>query len=224
MKFSKKDIAIFYIKKNKGVFYSKSLPSPVELSFPKDTIDNLEIVDKGKLSELIKSYLSTNDVKMTSIIILLDRGITFGEKIENTAPSLELAEVERFADIVPFHQVLSKTFKIKNESKIVAVNGDFCRELVNIFKEESINVIGVVPMSILEKVIPKLKKDFNIKIILGKMHLVKQYSMLYLPDQGIVITRTKPKFKSFQFILLAGIFVILLFILFLIAYLQFFKQ
>lgn len=224
MEFSKKDIAIFYVKKNKGVFYSKAFPSADELSFPKDTIDNLEVVDKEKLSELIKSYLSAADVKPTSIIILLDRSITFGEKIENTAASLELAEVERFADIVPFHQVLSKTFKINNESKIVAVNGDLCRELVNIFKEESINVIGVVPMAILEKVIPGLKKDFNIKKILGKVHLVKQYSMLYLPDQGIVITRTKPKFKSFQFVFLIGIFVILLFILFFIVYLQFFKK
>lgn len=214
MDFSKKQIAIFYLKKNKGILYVTNCKKPFVVEFRKDIIDNLEIIDKSKFEQLLSSVITKNELKPMNVFIILTHDITLEKELNNTPLSLQSAETEKFLDMVPFHQILTKTYNLNNKTIVVATNKDFCIDIINVFKENLFPAIGIIPLSILEEKFPLIKENFDDKFVLKKIENLNQYFFpLGLERQEKILTYKVPSLKNAQFIALIAIFVLLLIIL-----------
>lgn len=214
MDFSKKQTAIFYLEKNKGVLYITNSATPFVVQFQQEAIDNLEIVDKSKFDQLLASFIIKNELKPMSVFVILARDVTLEKELENIPLSLQSAETEKFLAMVPFHRILSKTYNFSNKIIIVAVNRDLCENIISVFQENLFPVIGVIPLSVLEEKFPQIKEKFDKKFIFKKIENLKQYFLpLGLEHQEKILTYNVPSLKNMQFIVLIGIFTLLLIIL-----------
>jgi hypothetical protein len=225
MKSSKKQTAIFYVKKDEGILYAKKLSSPLTVQFPKDVVYNLDVISKEKLQLIIQSFIRENTIKPSNIFFILDKNVTFEKDIEEDSIPKQREEIEKFLDIVPFEKILSRVFRVRGNAKVIVANQEFYEELVSAFEEEEFSINAITPFSMLEKIMSTSKKDFDAKIASGKIAMLKQYSLLDVPDnQEKRITYTKPQAKSTQFIFLVSTFAVLLVVLFVLIYTQVFMS
>jgi len=214
MDFSKKQIAIFYIEKDKGILYTTNSTMPFVVHFHKDVVNNLEVTDKSKLEQLFADYISKNELKPMNVFVVLSRDITLEKELKNVPLSLQSAETEKFLDMVLFHQILAKTYNFSNKTIIVTTNKDFCVNIIGAFSENLFPVIGVIPLSVLEEKFPQLTGKFDEKFVFKKIENLKRYFLpLGLEQYEKIITNSIPSFKNAQFIILLGVFVLLLVIL-----------
>lgn len=220
MNFSKKSLAIFYIEKNKGIFLTNSSSKSFEMNIPKNAFSHLEIVSTQNFQEFIHEFLQSNKIQPTNIFILLGKSITFEKDFLDMPTPERHIEINKFLDIVPFEETLSKVFKIRKKEKIIVANKNFCQELSNIFDVEGFTVSAITSISIILEIIPKLKEKFELSSLLSKTDMVKKYNLFSsLENQEKVYTNSIPSFfKNTRLVILVSIFVILLIILVIFTY------
>ncbi len=198
MNFSKKQIAVFKLERDKGTLYSNMLKNPLTFQFSEGVVNNLELVSREKLHKAIRLIVNENKIKPSKIAIVLDESVIFEEYIENPK-EFENVEIEKFLDTIPFRHLVSKTFKRDNKVRIIATNLALCEGIAEVFEEEGFFVTSLIPVSILYEVLPKTKKEFDVQRIFKKIDSLKQYSMLYFPEnQSKFITDTKSRFMSLR--------------------------
>lgn len=225
MENNKKNNLIFYIEKDKGLFYVNDHEEPFVVQFPKDIVNNLEIVDSTKLQQLLVHFIADKEIKPTSILIVLGPDIIFEKQFENMALSLQHIEEEKFLDLVPFHRILTKTFRMQNKAHIVATNRDLVEQVASVFQEESFLVVGVVVLSSLQKKLPEIKESADLPHILKKIDTFKNCNLLVnLQQQERIISYKVPSLKNPQFIALISVFVLLIAILGFQVYTQLLSQ
>lgn len=213
MDISKKQTAIFYIEKNKGILYTANLKTPFVVEFSKDEVNNLGVIDKSKFEQLISNFIIKNELKPMNIFVVLTRDVTFEKELKDIPLSLQTAETEKFLEMVLFDQILAKTYNFNNKTIIVAANKDLCENIISAFQENLFSVLGILPLSILEEKIPPNKKEYK-TFVLKKIENLKQYFLpLGLEHPEKTITYNVPSLKNLQFVILIGIFALLLIIL-----------
>src|SRR5260221_13724019 len=109
MNVSKKNISLFYIEKNKGIFLQTGV-KPLIFSFPEAVVNNLEIKDKSKFEQLIAHAIMQYEIKPTNILVVLSKEVLFEKELKDVPLSLQSSETEKFLDMVPLHHILTKTY------------------------------------------------------------------------------------------------------------------
>lgn len=219
---TKKQSGILYTEKNKAVLYVTGAQNPMVMQFPRDIVKHLEIVDETKFQQLIVHFLVRHELKPMNLLIVLGSDITFEKELDNTPLSLLHVEEEKFLDIVPFHQIITKTFRINGKAYIIASNRSFTDKLIDTLHEESFSVLGVVPFSMMHIKLPELKTHADLPQLLKKIDTFKHYNLhVELEQQERKITYNVPSLKHPQFIALISVFILLLVILVIQVYTQF---
>ena len=220
MDFSKNHIAIFFIDKNKGIFFTSSEPKGIEIDFPKDILSHLEIIDKSKLEDFIHKFLEKNNIKPSRLFIVLGADTTFEKDITGIS-SFELnSETQKFLDIIPFEETLSKTFKVQKEGKIYVANKSLCKELSEVFEKERFSIAAITPFSLLLEINPKLKQ--NLPFLLKKLGTIKQYSLLSSNNQSNQPFNAGSSLNTMVIILiLISIFLVLIIVLTVLLFTKF---
>lgn len=223
MNFSKKSEALFYIDKNKITFLTNVPKSkPFELDIPKNAFSHLEIVNTQKLKEFIQEFLKNKKIEPMNIYILLGKNTTFEKDLSDVPPAERHSDIQKFLDIVPFEEILSKEFKVQKKEKIISANKNFCQEIADIFNAEGFSVSAITSVSILEDAISKLKEKFELPPLFSKTDIIKKYALFSsLRNQEKVYTNSMPSFKNNRLVILISIFAVLLIILFIFAYNRF---
>lgn len=214
MDLSKKQIGIFLVSRQGGLLFLAGKDNPITITFPKNTVSHLEIIDRNSLEQVITTSITKEEIKHTTVYIVLDKDITFHKELKNIPFSLQSAEVERFIEMVPFHHILTKTYNFSNKTILVAANKDFCEGIVNAFVENQSLVGGIMPLVIFEEKLPQLQEHFDAKLAFKKIETLKQYflSADFEQQEGL-LTYTVPSLKNPQFIVLISIFILVLVIL-----------
>lgn len=183
------------------------------LKFPSDVVNNQEIVDIEKFSELFEDLFTQYEVANSHVLIVLSQGLTF-EKIlsENISPIDRNKEAKEFTDIVPFEEVLSHIYKLSKTEKIIAVNKKLCDDISEILKKLQFSVT-IIPLSIIQDVIVELTNNLDLKIILDRADSLKQYSLLSPEEIEFEKTTQSKKSDKTRLLILGGIFFVLLAIL-----------
>lgn len=177
MKFSKKKMAIFYIDKDQGSFFTNTFSKPKELNLPQDVFSHLEIINSQKLNKLIEEFLEINKIEPSELFILLGKNTTFERDFTNIPRTERSIEMQKFLDIVPFEETLNKVFKIQKKEKIVVANKQFCEEIIAAFKAKEFNIFSIVPQSIVFEVLPQLKGKLDLPLLLKKIESIKNYGL-----------------------------------------------
>src|SRR5204862_7293246 len=87
--------------------------------------------------------------------------------------------------------------------------------IVSFFEKKSFVVSGVVPLSILNLIVPELSKAINLQLINKKWDLIRQYSLLYIQESKKLVSRAKRGINT-RIALLISLFCFLLIILLLV--------
>lgn len=130
----------------------------LHLDFPSETITNLEIQDKTKLSESLTKFLSENSLKKQSVLIILSTEVFF-EKRFPESENLK-SEIDNFYSEIPFdpNKLAKKEIRVANETVAFATNHEIFSTPKDVLSEAGSKVWAVVPQTVL----PELENAQNL--------------------------------------------------------------
>lgn len=211
---------LLYIDANIAYLYGANVSDAVELdlSDPK-IIHDLEVVNQEQLEAKILSFVDTNKIIPSGILIVLSNTFTFDKDFNDSATPKLYEEIQSFLSTVPFEDTYSKTYQIGKSSKIIAVNKAFCDVFITEFEKLKFTFSGVVPLQIVQSIMPEFSEKVNLKLLYGKLDALKQYRIFTPEKEAVKETEKthKTTTKSKQPIILIGVFVFLLIILGVVA-------
>lgn len=154
---------VVYIQKDKFQLYSPYLASIVEFGFMPEIIRDLDIVNKGLLENLLKAFITKAKIPASNLIFVLADNTYFVKDflMQNPAPTPAQAKspqpqinmtmenlkeaADKYIEHVPYDNVVSKTFPMKNGLKVCAVNQDFYEAFKEAFEKIGFPVDLVIP-------------------------------------------------------------------------------
>lgn len=221
MDFSKSKLCVFYIENDKAFFCSNNVPTVLQVGLPLDIVNDMEVVNEEKLNTLIQTFIESNKIVPTDIIILLSPAFTFEKELEEL-PSDQLdKEIQKFLEFVPFENISSKVVKFEKKWKVVATSKELCELFKKAFEKQKFSVVGITPASILKETFAELSKNLDLHVVLDKVDAVKQYSFLTTEEKAeITSAKNKTTLRNQNLMILLGILGFLLTVLLIVIFLN----
>lgn len=170
------------IKKQKGALwldktglslYLENKPF-LRLNFPPEMINDLEIIDRLKLQNLIHSFVNQNNLSFLSLIVIITAEVLFEKDWNLPQTDTQLKEEEDFLDSIPFENILEHSWIKDNKKKLIATNQDLITTLEDCFEKENCNFMAVFPYSLFGAGV----RDESVKEIWKKLDNFKRDSLL----------------------------------------------
>ena len=226
MDFSEKQTIVCYIDKNKALFYQDADGSMLQMDFPPDIISDQEYTDGEKLEHLIEAFLETNKLEKGNIIFIYAPNVAIEKDFPDELAENKNEEIQKFIDMIPFEEVMSKIYKLNKKTKVVAINQEIYESIKSIFASKNFLILGIIPSTVLQETVAELSLNIDLAIIANKIYSLKQYSMVN--DGGLSNQNTKEKSglkkQNIRMYMLIIVFVILLFIFMILAITKLFPK
>ncbi len=192
---------IIFLDRKGFIIYQDTLSNVWQFPFSQELVQNLDVINKVELVNSIGSFIQTNKVIPSSVIIILADSVIFQKDITSLQKNQEVGlpseedktinkpqidfgnkeqqekEIKNFLDSVPFEEILAK---VVNNTRLVATNKDLLEGVVHSFKKIGCSVEAIVPAFMYQQYI-----DFSqglsqnvAKIILQQGDLLKLGNML----------------------------------------------
>jgi hypothetical protein len=215
---TKKQLGIFFIDVNKAYFYGSNTPSVLHVDIPTDTISFFDVVNKEKFYQIIQTLITTNKIQPVPLLILFSPSATYEKDPEGKTPEEVTTAISHFLEIVPHERVLSRTYKIQEKTKVVAVNKDMYEVIKHTFEKLGFTIVSVAALPLLQKTMPEIGTALNLELIANKFETVKQYSLITLEEinNPSKLNQQESEFTKpnrFRLFGLIGVFVVLIGIL-----------
>ncbi len=248
---------VIYLQKDKFQLYSPYLKSLVEYRFPPDIVRDLDVLNDDKLEEQIKILVTNNKIPPSNFIIVLADNAYFvkdfiippqsaqqpvksGQPVPTATPKTTIADlkpqIDMFIEHVPYENVVSKTFPLKNGIRVCAVNQDLYATIERAFEKLGFTIASVFPGMVLGGELSAKPMDMNlINTTIQKTPSLKQYDIktqaAFTPakkeeeesvdevQEELAQGKEPPKTNKKRLIGMIGILVILLVVL-VIVYMQ----
>ena len=219
MDFSEKQTIVCYIDKNKALFYQDMDGSILQMDFPPDIISDQELTGREKLEHLIESFLETNKLGKGNIIFIYSPDITIEKDFPDEPAGNKNEEIQKFIDMIPFEEVLSKIYKLDKKTKVVAINQEIYDSIKNIFVKKNFLVLGIIPSTVLAETVAELSMNIDLAFIANKIYSLRQYGMVNEGELSNQNTKEKSGLRkqNIRMYALIIVFAILLFILIILA-------
>lgn len=219
MDFSNKQTIVCYIDSNKILFYLGMTGTILQLDFPPEVLSYMDLLRKDKFEQLIEAFLQQNKLAGGSCIVIYSANSSFDKDFAENEAGKNDAEIQKFIDIVPFEDVLSKTYKLNKKTKVVAVNNRINESIRFVLERNKFLIHAIIPVSILQETFPELKTNIDLGFISSKADSIKQFSMISgsVTNNSLTVEK-KPesKEKNKKAYALGGVFGALLVILIII--------
>lgn len=219
MDFSQKQTIVCYIDKNKALFYQDVDGSMLKMDFPPDIISDQELSGREKFEYLIESFLETNKLGKGNIIFIYAPDIAIEKDFPDELAGNKNEEIQKFINMIPFEEVLSKIYKLNKKTKVVAINQEIYESIKNIFAKKNFSVLAIIPSTVLQETVAELSMNIDLAFIANKIYSLKQYSMVNAGELSNQNTKEKPslaKKQKVRMYFLLSVFAILLFVLIII--------
>lgn len=204
-----------YIDSNKILFYQETTGSILQLEFPPEVFSYLDLLSEDKFEQLIKLFLDQNKITGGNVILVYSPTSTFEKDFQELDDGKQDMEIQKFTDMVPFEDVLSKTYKLKKKVKVVAVNNRVYESIRSVLENSKFLIYAVIPGSILQENVPELAENIDLGFILNRIDSLKQYSMINRNAVSNQELEKKPEAKKTnkRIYALGGVFGVLFIIL-----------
>ena len=151
-------IAIVFLDKNGFDLYTPTQESLLRFTFPKDAVQDMEVMQTELFISSVTSFITTYQIPMSMVSILISQDLLFMKDIQTTFPSanesapantLSLLEqqklIKQFLDTVPFEMIENKSFPIQNGIRVVATNKALYDGIRLAFEHTGSTVQAVIP-------------------------------------------------------------------------------
>ena len=142
----------------------------LRLNFTPDCFNNLEIVDRSKLENLIRNFIKSNKLFYLSFILIITSDVLFEKDWILPQTEIQKKEESDFIDSIPFENILTHSWIKDNKKRLIATNQDYIFSIRDIFEQENGHLIGVFPYSMFGANI----RNQSVKDILKKISNLKQ--------------------------------------------------
>jgi hypothetical protein len=215
----KQPTALLYIDRNRVYYLIEGVASPLVLDLPLDVVSDLEVINKKKFDNTIKSFVSSNNLVPTSLIFLFSTTVTFEKEFPAGGVDIDKG-IEEFLEIVPFEEYISKKIETSVKTKIVAANRDLFEAFKEAFQSLNFTISTVLSLSFCLDLYPQLKSNLDLGFIIQKAPELKEFNLL----TSIVTptnTAKKPEQNKKQVYMVIVIFIVLGVLLFFMIYQNF---
>lgn len=209
--------SILLISRDHLCFYGAGSEEVVDLPLSTEIVNDLEIISQKSLVRVVQSWLEQYKIVPQQSVLLLDDSVLFHQKLDTLPDPADNEAEKKFLSIIPFRNVLLKTFPMKDGAYILAINQGFLRPVIEAFEQVGFSIVSVSPafifgINLSEK---KLNKDLGQRM-LGSLELLLQYN--FLSQEEVEAKLTAPQtFLSVNFdkklIMLIIVFIVLIGIL-----------
>lgn len=183
----------------------------IRLNFTPDIVNNLEIIDKIKLENLLHTFISQNNFGNISLILIITSDILFEKDWNLPQTDIQLKEEADFIDNVPFENTVTHSWIKESKKKLVAANQDFITVLREVFEKDNGHIVAAFPYSLFGANV----RNESVQEIWKKLDSLK-HDNLMAKDLSLSKEKVspeeqkKPAEKSFLMPILAVVFVILI--------------
>jgi hypothetical protein len=186
---------VIYLLKDRFQLFSPYLRQMVEFRFVPEIVRDSDIINRELLENLIKVFVTNGKIQPSNLYIVLADNAYFVKDFVIPAPpppqkgvpppppiSMETIHVLSmdFIEHVPYENVVSKTFPLKNGLKVCAVNKDFFDAIKVAFEKLGFTIDGVFPGVVLGNNLtarPAMDGAL-ISLVLQKAPSLKQYDLM----------------------------------------------
>jgi hypothetical protein len=160
---------VIYLQKDKFQMYSPYLRQIVELRFTPEMVLDLDVLNDELLEQQIKAFVTNGKITPSNLVIVLSDNAYFVKDFALQAPpsaqppkpgqppvpapkvSLDdlKPQIDLFIEHVPYENVVSKTFPLKNGMRVCAVNQDLYKTVQRAFEKVGFKVDSVLPGMVL---------------------------------------------------------------------------
>jgi len=198
MDFSEKQIIVCYIDKGKALIYQSTIGSISQINFPPDVISDQELINRETFEQLIESFLETNKLEKGNVIFIYSPNITIEKDFPGELAESKNEQIQKFINMIPFEETLSKIYKLDKKIKVVAVNQKMYESIKNIFAKKNFLVLGIIPATVLAETFAELSMNIDLAFIANKIYSLKQYSMVNDGELKNENTKEKPSLAKKQ--------------------------
>ncbi len=213
MENNKKQPAILYIDFDKFFYFSSTTPV-TQLPFGPEVIADQNVVSREKMISVIEYFVQTYRIEPSSLAILFSPNMTFERDFPEIPTQKDRDEIQKFIELVPYEEVITKTFRFNKKTRVLAINADLLDSVKQGFEKLQFEVIAASSWAILQEINADLAGNVDLSAALGKTESIKQYSVLegekVMENKPIEEKKTKNNTRMF---ILIGIFAALLVVL-----------
>lgn len=188
---AKYQLGIIYILRDGFQLFAPGLTSILEFRFVPEIVRDLDVVNKELLYNLLRIFISNNNIPKTSLIIVIADSASIIKDFTNPNQLLQqdpqLTELRKqadeFLDHIPFEDASSKAIPLANGIRAYGTNKELYESIKEAFLREEFEVLMVLPaIAIGPEVSTKASLDADaINTILKKEPLLKEFNLLKQP-------------------------------------------
>ncbi len=210
-----KEVIVLFLEKTRlSIFDGDKI---VRVSFPTNTIRDLDVIDRSGLDSLLDDFIKNGKLTPVNILFVLADTVCFSKEITVTDLVTISTETKDFLEVVPFDQIISKSYRSQNGIRVIATNEELIDAIKEIFERDGFTVEALAPSVIFPIFTTKRSFDDEIaKNIIASRNVMRQGNMLskIVITQSAVAPMPQPRVKSKKLPYLIGAFVVLISILF----------
>ncbi len=203
---------ILFIEKDKFDIYLPVKKTIISYEYKPEILKDSEVLDREQLFTEVKSFIETNKLNPSSLVIVLGKNVLFEKDFIKGQEPNEQQQLESrlFIENVPFESVGSKIIPLDKGFRVSASNADLYESVMGVFLQSGFSVQAVLPVSLFGANLEKLTQD-SAKIFLQKFEPFRRYSLV--SDSGnFNITKTEEEIKkkknSYMTILAISMFIV----------------
>lgn len=216
--------AVLLMLRNGFYFLSAKQKEPLFCELPPTIYVNLEILDERAFDKQVRNFFLTNNIVHASVIILAHAQTCYVAELNHLSPDEQEEQKEQFLDSVPHEYMYSKAYRQARGIRVVAMNKEPVRIIMEALEAVDCNVDAIVPLGALEKgekIFDTTPTAANTQAIITRAESLRNLSVV-APEAGGIWSieigagskeEEKAKEKKNNAILLAGVFGGLLIIL-----------
>lgn len=132
-------------------FYLYNGGAILNLIFPPNVSQDLDVKDKDAFFNLVTTFIQNNKLEPSQIFFVISEAACFSKDftVKNPADTSKVEEdSQKFIDAVPFSVVLSKIYKATMFHRVVATNMDLVDTIVDAFTGKGFGLTAVLPANI----------------------------------------------------------------------------
>lgn len=247
---------VLYLLRDRFQLYSPFLRQVVEFKFTPEMVLDLDVLNEELFEEQIKAFVTNGKIPPGNIIFILSDNSYFVKDITSATqapaqpqkpgqqtpqPSVSVKDlqpqIDMFVEHVPYENVVSLTFPLKNGVRVCAVNQDLFKTVVRGFEKAGFKVDYVIPgMALGGGLSAKPIMDGTLaNMAIQKAAALKQYNLQgkdpFAPaskkateqidevQQDLENSKEPPKTNKKRLVLMVGVLVVL-FVVLIVVYMQ----
>jgi len=141
--------ACFFVTRNSLSLFSTVSSNGVELVLTAEIVKDLEVVSQQALERVLSTYIEQIKIPIGQVSLILDNSVYFHTTISKMPETNEDPIVQSFLDLVPFTDVLVKSFPIKEGAYLTVINSEFLNPIISVLEKFGFIVISATPVFVL---------------------------------------------------------------------------